>query len=246
MLKKFTSPRKDLAVPLTPSLQEAVEQAKADIWAVRASEEHYRRRHALLICRHAELSKLLIPEAFKGTDIFWLDWKGEALTKQRCVEQIIKPLTQGSKIKTVCIFDAELMDAEKLEYISYCLDTIPTSTAFVFIVMASTVVPFIRRRCEIQLDFKEVGTSGKYADDVVRYFREFFKQLADMTLSDSFMAEVKPHISSMPPDAVALLVDSFWYQYNEARFAGTYLSTDEFRLSLFQQAMKLRSGNNAG
>jgi hypothetical protein len=244
MLKKFVSPRKNLSAPLTASLQSAVEQVKADIWAVRASDEHYKRRNALVICRHTELAKISIPDAFKGTDIFWLDWKGEVLTKQRCIEQIVKPLAQGAKIKTVIVFDAELMDAEKLEYMSYCLDTVDPSTAFVFVVMASTVVPFLRRRCEVSLDFKEAGPTEQYVAEAVRYFREMFKQLADMTLSDAFMSEVKLHISTMSPDAVALLLDAFWYQYTEARFAGVYLNTDEFRLSLFQKAMQPKHTNN--
>jgi len=244
LLKKFSSPRKNLLPPLPPLLQASVEQVKADIWAVRASDEHYKRRNALLICRHSELAKLLIPEAFKGTDVFWLDWKGEAITKQRCIEQILKPLSQGAKIKTVCVFDAELMDADKLEFMSYCLDSVEPSTGFVFVVMASSVAPFLRRRCDLHLDFREAGTTDKYADEAVRYFRELFKQLADMTLSDDFMSRVKLHISTMPPDMVASLVDSFWYQYNEARFAGVYLSTDEFRLKLFEQALKLRAEAN--
>ena len=241
MLKKFAAPRKNLSAPLTTKLQIAAEQVKADIWAVRASDEHYKRRNALIICRHTELAKTFIPDAFKGTEVFWLDWKGEVVTKQRCVEQILKPLAQGAKIKTVCVFDAELMDAEKLEFLSYCLDTVEPSTAFVFVVLASSVVPFLRRRCEVQLDFREAGTAENYAAEAIKYFRDSFRQLADMTLSDDFMNQVKHQISAMPPDAVALLVDAFWYQYTEARFAGVYLNTDEFRLSLFQQAVQLRA-----
>lgn len=241
MLKKFTAPRKNLSAPLTPGLLAAVEQVKADIWSVRASDEHFKRRNALLICRHAELAKTLLPEAFKGTDIYWLDWKGESFTKQRCIEQIMKPLAQGAKIKTVCVFDAELMDGEKLEYMSYCLDTVEPSTAFVFVVMASTVVPFLRRRCEVVVDFRDGGSTDQYAVDAVKYFRELFKQLADMTLSDAFMSEVRKHIATMSPDTVALLVDTFWYQYNEARFAGVYLNTDDFRLSLLDKALQLQT-----
>jgi hypothetical protein len=99
----------------------------------------------------------------------------------------------------------------------------------------------LRRRCEVHLDFREAGTDDNYAAEAVRYFRDSFRQLADMTLSDDFMNQVKHQISAMPPDAVALLVDAFWYQYTEARFAGVYLNTDEFRLSLFQQAVQLRA-----
>lgn len=241
MLKKFTAPRKNLSAPLTPGLQAAVDQLKADIWAVRASDEHFKRRNALVICRHPELAKTLLPDALKGTDIYWLDWKGESFTKQRCVEQIVKPLAQGAKIKTVCVFDAELMDAEKLEYMSYCLDTVDPSVAFVFIVMSPTVVPFLRRRWEVVVDFREAGGTDQYAVDAVKYFRELFKQLADMTLSDAFMADVGKRIAEMSPDTVALLVDTFWYQYNEARFAGVYLNTDEFRLSLLDKALQLRA-----
>ncbi len=241
MLKKFVAARKSLSAPLTSKLQAATEQVKADIWAVRASDEHYKRRNALIICRHPDLAKVFIPDACKGTDVYWLDWKGEVITKQRCIEQILKPLAQGSKMKTVCVFDAELMDAEKLEFMSYCLDTVDPSSAFVFVVLASTVVPFLRRRCEVHLDFREAGTADNYAAEAVRYFRDSFRQLADMTLSDDFMNQVKHQISAMPPDAVALLVDAFWYQYTEARFAGVYLNTDEFRLSLFQQAVQLRA-----
>ncbi len=246
MLKKFAAPRKNLSAPLTAKLQAATEQVKADIWAVRASDEHYKRRNVLIVCRHTDFVKTYIPEAFKGTEVFWLDWKGEVITKQRCVEQILKPLAQGAKIKTVCIFDAELIDAEKLEFMSYCLDTVDPSTAFVFVVLASSVVPFLRRRLEVNLDFREAGTADNYAADAVKYFRDSFRQLADMTLSDDFMNQVKHQITAMPPDAIALLVDSFWYQYTEARFAGVYLNTDEFRLSLFQQAVQLRAVQGAG
>lgn len=238
MLKKFANTRKSLSVPLTPSLRVGLEQSRADIWAVRASDEPYNRRNALLICGHTDLPKILIPEVFKNSEVFVLDWKGEEITKPRCNYEIIKPLSQGANIKTVCILDVDLMNKSKIELIDYCLDNVQPSTAFVFVSSSNEYDHLFKQRSGILLDCSQRSREDKYAADVVKYFRELFKQLSDMVLSDKFFAETKPFLSSLPPDMVAQLLDAFWYQYTEARFAGVYLNTDEFRLSLFQQAIK--------
>lgn len=247
MLKKFAGPRKNLSVPLTPSLRVGLEQARADIWAVRASDETYNRRNALLICGHTDLPKILIPEVFKNSELFVLDWKGEDITKPRCNYEIIKPLAQGANIKTVCILDVDLMNKSKIELIDYCLDNVQPSTGFVFVSSSTEYDHLFKQRSGIYLDCTQRSREDRYAIDVVKYFRELFKQLSEMVLSDKFFAETKPFLSSLPPDMVAQLHDAFYYQYTEARFAGVYLNTDEFRLSLFQQAIKrLKQSSNLG
>lgn len=243
MLKKFVAARKSLQCPLTPNLRIGIEQIKADIWAVRASDEHFNRRNAVLISGHHELPKILIPEAFKNTDIYSLDWKGETFSRQRCAELILKPMSQGTKIKTICVFDSEMLDNEKLEYISYCIDNILPSTSFVFISSKPEISPFVRHLLDVKLDFRASSSEERYGLEAIKFFRESFRQMADMTLSDLFFTDLKKEFTNLSPDAVAQVLDAFWHQYNEARFAGVYLNTDEFRLSLYHQAFQQASSH---
>ncbi len=238
MLKKFPQFPKSWALPISSRMKESFDQAKADLTACRQSSEPYFRRSTLVICPPSPLRLAIMIHAFRGAELYILDWKGRAITRADADTAILPELSKhdGSKPGTVCILDAELMDRQQLQSVVFCIEDAPPGVNFVFATSLPEQCLSLVQRTRLTIDCYEDSNEREYAASKVKLFGNFYKHESGFEPDRTTLSCFAEQIEISSPVAIAELACEVVYAQAELSVMADFNLTGDIFIPAFQMA----------